>query len=128
MKKIFRFIPVLLLVIIAGCSPPEDDNFYSTTYFLCHSSWVSYSYGSEGEYMQHLFFYEDGNGKEIITYHYPTGPEYDEYRFTWQWYPDQTTIEMKYGIDDFLYFENVQVYTDYLKGILDGYYMEFESY
>lgn len=127
MRKIVHCLWLILLLSLLNCSPPEDDeNIYSSTYYLCRTSWIAFF--SNGESTQHLFFYEDGSGKEIFTDYFSTGPVYEEYKFRWQWYPDNTSIEMQYESGTFIYFDDVQVSTDYLNGFFDGYYTEFERY
>lgn len=130
MKKInYVFLLILLIVTAFSCTPPDDDDYYmSPDDYLCGSLWVSSYYDQGVEYIQELVFYNDGSGKEMFTYINQYGPVYEDYKFQWQWVSeDYTSIEMKYGPDDYIYFDDVRVYSDYLKGVLNGTYIEFES-
>lgn len=127
MKNNILCLFVFLFVVLSGCTPLDDEDFSGRTDYLCRT-WFSSFYDFDIECLHDITFYSDGQGKEIFTYYYPTGPKYEEYQFRWQWTSQaENAIEMKYGEHNILYFEEISLSKYTLSGYLDGDYLTFKS-
>jgi len=129
MKRFYlHIIPLLcLLFCMNSCTPPDDDEIKSVTYYLCRNTWTNYYFENNVECTQTLQFNENGTGKELFARYYSDYPEYTEYTFQWRWTSESyNTIELEYGPYDFIYFESVRV-SDRLSGFFDGIHMYFDK-
>lgn len=137
MKKMVRLAALAVMTLaVSACEvdvydPYYDGGFDTQQYLtdrLCNAVWMD-SYVSDAGYdcEQELVFYYDGVGKDrTYVWSNPAAPDVHEYAFSWRWVA-YNAIEMRYGGNDRSLLEQVQFGSNFLRGYLDGTYVEFEN-
>lgn len=129
--KIVRETKLLLLLIMVLGLSACGDNYYSDDYLrnsdekLCANTWVEEYTMENGDLCKHyLDFSMNYSGREKFDF-YRSGEtsSYKEtsYNFSWNWIDaSMENLEINYGGNDVIYFDNVWVREHNLSGKLDG--------
>ncbi|WP_321436998.1 hypothetical protein [uncultured Bacteroides sp.] len=134
MKRKTYFELLLLMVItfsLTACNIQNDDEpYHNTTDRLCSKNWVETYTTTDNYYCTHkLSFDYNGSGQELFIYNkldlngnpLSTVAKSESYSFVWKWYNDNNEcLELNYGNNNVLYFDNVWVRNDYLFGKFEG--------
>jgi len=123
---------ILLLMITVGLSSCGDE-FYNDDFLrnsdekLCGYVWLEEYVTTDGDLCTHkLEFARTGSGREAFEYRRSSGNSWgaiyktETYNFNWTWVNDMEGLELHYGANSTLYFDNVWVREYYLSGNFDG--------
>lgn len=130
-KNIFVWLlPVILFAGLHSCMDDEASWREERTYLLCSQVWVDYYIDDQGvESEQILGFDSSGYGWETIIHYHRDGEETKQYEFLWAWENDRyTSIYIEYDYNDYLYFDDVSVTYNRLRGYFGGIWVEYEPY